>query len=203
MEQIVLKSAGGYTSIEVDKKVYRRGVDGSSLDITVKPSTSKEKFAGVYNVKDVTEFIQQMAELLGLPSVRDMSNEEPYTLPAELVDKLDWELKKDHPDSDQFIWEACTEDSDTVIGNWVQQTDNAIEQLWNIFQGHPYEAKEYYVLVDSDYDFLRSYSITSDDPVVTAEVSMYRTNAIQFTSKEDAEAVQRLLKDCRFNIERY
>lgn len=202
MEQIVLKSAGGYSSIEVDKKVYNRGLDSSSLDITVKPSTSDKQFAGVYKVEDVTEFIQQLSELLGLTFTKDMSKEEPYILPAELVTKLNWELNKAYPDSDQFIWEACTEDSDTVIGNWVQQTGNAIEKLWNIFQGHPFEAEKFYVLIDSDDDYLSSYTIASDG-TAEGDLTMYPSNAVKFSAKEDAEAVQRLLKDYHLNIEKY
>lgn len=116
--------------------------------------------------------------------------------------KLKYELSKNQPDSDQFIWEACTEDSDIVIGNWVQETDNAIEQLWNIFQGHPFEAEKFYVLRDSDDDYLRSYTIASDG-TAEGDLTMYPSNAVKFSSKEDAEAVQRLLKDYRFNIGRY
>ena len=198
MEQIILKSAGGFSTIAVDRK----GEEGQSVDISVRGALSDREVAGVYYVKDVTEFIQQLAELLGLTITKDMSKEEPYILPDKLVEKLKYELSKNQPDSDQFIWEACTEDSDTVIGNWVQETDNAIEQLWNIFQGHPFEAEKFYVLRDSDDDYLRSYTIASDG-TAEGDLTMYPSNAVKFSAKEDAEAVQRLLKDYRFNIGRY
>lgn len=198
MEQIILKSAGGFSTIAVDRK----GEEGQSVDISVRGALSDREVAGVYYVKDVTEFIQQLAELLGLTITKDMSKEEPYILPDKLVEKLKYELSKNQPDSDQFIWEACTEDSDTVIGNWVQETDNAIEQLWSIFQGHPFEAEKFYVLRDSDDDYLRSYTIASDG-TAEGDLTMYPSNAVKFSAKEDAEAVQRLLKDYRFNIGRY
>ena len=198
MEQIILKSAGGFSTIAVDRK----GEEGQSVDISVRGALSDREVTGVYCVKDVTEFIQQLAELLGLTITKDMSKEEPYILPDELVEKLKYELSKNQPDSDQFIWEACTEDSDTVIGNWVQETDNAIEQLWNIFQGHPFEAEKFYVLRDSDDDYLRSYTIASDG-TAEGDLTMHPSNAVKFYAKEDAEAVQRLLKDYRFNVGRY
>lgn len=202
MEQIILKSAGGFSTIAVDRKVYRKGEENQSLDISVRGMLSDIEVAGVYNVKDVTEFIQQLAELLDLTFEKDLTKEEPYILPDKLVEKLKYELSKNQPDSDQFIWEACTEDSDTVIGNWVQETDNAIEQLWSIFQGHPFEAEKFYVLRDSDDDYLRSYTIASDG-TAEGDLTMYPSNAIKFSAKEDAEAVQRLLKDYHFNIGRY
>lgn len=198
MEQIILKSSGGFSTIAVDRKVYR----DSALDITVENKISNDGVAGVYNVKDVTEFITQLSELLGLTITKDMSKEDPYILPDELVEKLKYELSKNQPDSDQFIWEACTQDSDTVIGNWVQETDNAIEQLWNIFQGHPFDAEKFYVLIDNDDDYLRSYTIASGG-TAEGDLTMYPSNAVKFYAKEDAEAVQRLLKDYRFNIEWY
>lgn len=202
MEQIILKSAGGFSTISVPKQVYRKDSENPSIDIKMETSDFYTTVTGVYETKDVTEFIQQLSELLGLTITKDMSKEEPYILPDELVEKLYWELSKNQPDSDQFIWEACIEDSDTVIGNWVQETDNAIEQLWNIFQGHPFEAEKFYVLRDSDDDYLRSYTIASDG-TAEGDLTMYPSNAVKFSAKEDAEAVQRLLKDYRFNIGRY
>lgn len=202
MEQIILKSAGGFSTISVPKQVYRKDSENPSIDIKMETSDFYTTVTGVYESKDVTEFIQQLSELLGLTITKDMSKEEPYILPDELVEKLYWELSKNQPDSDQFIWEACTEDSDTVIGNWVQETDNAIEQLWNIFQGHPFEAEKFYVLRDSDDDYLSSYTIASDG-TAEGDLTMYPSNAVKFYAKEDAEAVQRLLKDYRFNIGRY
>lgn len=202
MEQIILKSAGGFSTISVPKQVYRKDSENPSIDIKMETSDFYTTDTGVYETKDVTEFIQQLAELLGLTITKDMSKEEPYILPDELVEKLKYELSKNRPDSDQFIWEACTEDSDTVIGNWVQETDNAIEQLWSIFQGHPFEAEKFYVLRDSDDDYLRSYTIASDG-TAEGDLTMYPSNAVKFSAKEDAEAVQRLLKDYRFNIEWY
>lgn len=202
MEQIILKSAGGFSTISVPKQVYRKDSENPSIDIKMETSDFYTTVTGVYESKDVTEFIQQLAELLGLTITKDMSKEEPYILPDELVEKLKYELSKNQPDSDQFIWEACTEDSDTVIGNWVQETDNAIEQLWNIFQGHPFEAEKFYVLIDSDDDYLSSYTIASDG-TAEGDLTMYPSNAVKFYAKEDAEAVQRLLKDYRFNIEWY
>lgn len=202
MEQIILKSAGGFSTISVPKQVYRKDSENPSIDIKMETSDFYTTVTGVYETKDVTEFIQQLSELLGLTITKYMSKEEPYILPDELVEKLKYELSKNQPDSDQFIWEACTEDSDTVIGNWVQETDNAIEQLWNIFQGHPFEAEKFYVLRDSDDDYLRSYTIASDG-TAEGDLTMYPSNAVKFYAKEDAEAVQRLLKDYRFNIEWY
>lgn len=202
MEQIILKSAGGFSTISVPKQVYRKDSENPSIDIKMETSDFYTTVTGVYETKDVTEFIQQLSELLGLTITKDMSKEEPYILPDELVEKLKYELSKNQPDSDQFIWEACTEDSDTVIGNWVQETDNAIEQLWNIFQGHPFEAEKFYVLRDSDDDYLSSYTIASDG-TAEGDLTMYPSNAVKFSAKEDAEAVQRLLKDYRFNIEWY
>lgn len=202
MEQIILKSAGGFSTISVPKQVYRKDSENPSIDIKMETSDFYTTVTGVYETKDVTEFIQQLSELLGLTITKDMTKEEPYILPDELVKKLNWELSKNNPDSDQFIWEACTEDSDTVIGNWVQETDNAIEQLWNIFQGHPFEAEKFYVLRDSDDDYLSSYTIASDG-TAEGDLTMYPSNAVKFYAKEDAEAVQRLLKDYRFNIEWY
>lgn len=202
MEQIILKSAGGFSTISVPKQVYRKDSENPSIDIKMETSDFYTTVTGVYETKDVTEFIQQLSELLGLTITKDMSKEEPYILPDELVKKLKYELSKNQPDSDQFIWEACTEDSDTVIGNWVQETDNAIEQLWNIFQGHPFEAEKFYVLRDSDDDYLRSYTIVSDG-TAEGDLTMYPSNAVKFYAKEDAEAVQRLLKDYHLNIEKY
>lgn len=200
MEQIILKSAGGFSTISVPKQVYRKDSENPSIDIKMETSDFYTTVTGVYETKDVTEFIQQLSELLGLTITKDMSKEEPYILPNELVEKLNWELSKNNPDSDQFIWEACIKDSDTVIGNWVQESDNAIEQLWNIFQGHPFEAEKFYVLRDSDDDYLSSYTIASDG-TAEGDLTMYPSNAVKFYAKEDAEAVQRLLKDYRFNIE--
>lgn len=202
MEQIILKSAGGFSTISVPKQVYRKDSENPSIDIKMETSDFYTTVTGVYETKDVTEFIQQLSELLGLTITKDMSKEEPYILPDELVEKLNWELSKNNPDSDQFIWEACIKDSDTVIGNWVQESDNAIEQLWNIFQGHPFEAEKFYVLRDSDDDYLRSYTIASDG-TAEGDLTMYPSNAIKFSAKEDAEAVQRLLKDYHLNIEKY
>lgn len=202
MEQIILKSAGGFSTISVPKQVYRKDSENPSIDIKMETSDFYTTVTGVYETKDVTEFIQQLSELLGLTITKDMSKEEPYILPDELVEKLNWELSKNQPDSDQFIWEACIKDSDTVIGNWVQESDNAIEQLWNIFQGHPFEAEKFYVLRDSDDDYLSSYTIASDG-TAEGDLTMYPSNAVKFYAKEDAEAVQRLLKDYRFNIGRY
>lgn len=202
MEQIILKSAGGFSTISVPKQVYRKDSENPSIDIKMETSDFYTTVTGVYETKDVTEFIQQLSELLGLTITKDMSKEEPYILPDELVEKLKYELSKNQPDSDQFIWEACTEDSDTVIGNWVQETDNAIEQLWNIFQGHPFEAEKFYVLRDSDDDYLSSYTIASDG-TAEGDLTMYPSNAVKFYAKEDAEAVQRLLKDYHLNIEKY
>lgn len=202
MEQIILKSAGGFSTISVPKQVYRKDSENPSIDIKMETSDFYTTVTGVYETKDVTEFIQQLSELLGLTITKDMSKEEPYILPDELVEKLNWELSKNNPDSDQFIWEACIKDSDTVIGNWVQESDNAIEQLWNIFQGHPFEAEKFYVLRDSDDDYLSSYTIASDG-TAEGDLTMYPSNAVKFSAKEDAEAVQRLLKDYRFNIEWY
>ena len=202
MEQIILKSAGGFSTISVPKQVYRKDSENPSIDIKMETSDFYTTVTGVYETKDVTEFIQQLSELLGLTITKDMSKEEPYILPNELVEKLNWELSKNNPDSDQFIWEACIKDSDTVIGNWVQESDNAIEQLWNIFQGHPFEAEKFYVLRDSDDDYLSSYTIASDG-TAEGDLTMYPSNAVKFYAKEDAEAVQRLLKDYRFNIEWY
>lgn len=202
MEQIILKSAGGFSTISVPKQVYRKDSENPSIDIKMETSDFYTTVTGVYETKDVTEFIQQLSELLGLTITKDLTKEEPYILPDELVEKLNWELSKNQPDSDQFIWEACIEDSDTVIGNWVQETDNAIEQLWNIFQGHPFEAEKFYVLRDSDDDYLSSYTIASDG-TAEGDLTMYPSNAVKFYAKEDAEAVQRLLKDYRFNIEWY
>ena len=173
MEQIILKSAGGFSTIAVDRK----GEEGQSVDISVRGALSDREVTGVYYVKDVTEFIQQLAELLGLTITKDMSKEEPYILPDELVEKLNWELSKNQPDSDQFIWEACIKDSDTVIGNWVQESDNAIEQLWNIFQGHPFEAEKFYGLRDSDDDYLSSYTIASDG-TAEGDLTMYPKNVL-------------------------
>ena len=195
MEQIILKSAGGFSIIQADQLTK-----GKSVYITFRKSEKSQ--CGVYNWEEVKQFVRELAELLGLTITKDMSKEEPYILPDELVEKLKYELSKNQPDSDQFIWEACTEDSDTVIGNWVQETDNAIEQLWNIFQGHPFEAEKFYVLRDSDDDYLRSYTIASDG-TAEGDLTMYPSNAVKFYAKEDAEAVQRLLKDYRFNIGRY
>ena len=202
MEQIILKRAGGFSTISVPKQVYRKDSENPSIDIKMETSDFYTTVTGVYETKDVTEFIQQLSELLGLTITKDMSKEEPYILPDELVEKLKYELSKNQPDSDQFIWEACTEDSDTVIGNWVQETDNAIEQLWNIFQGHPFEAEKFYVLRDSDDDYLSSYTIASDG-TAEGDLTMYPSNAVKFYAKEDAEAVQRLLKDYHLNIEKY
>lgn len=202
MEQIILKSAGGFSTISVPKQVYRKDSENPSIDIKMETSDFYTTVTGVYETKDVTEFIQQLSELLGLTITKDMSKEEPYILPDELVEKLNWELSKNNPDSDQFIWEACIKDSDTVIGNWVQESDNAIEQLWNIFRGHPFEAEKFYVLRDSDDDYLSSYTIASDG-TAEGDLTMYPSNAVKFYAKEDAEAVQRLLKDYRFNIEWY
>lgn len=195
MEQIILKSAGGFSTIQVDQLTK-----GKSVDITLRDSEKSN--CGVYNWEEVKQFVRELAELLDLTFEKDMSKEEPYILPDKLVEKLKYELSKNQPDSDQFIWEACTEDSDTVIGNWVQETDNAIEQLWNIFQGHPFETEKFYVLRDSDDDYLRSYTIASDG-TAEGDLTMYPSNAVKFYAKEDAEAVQRLLKDYRFNIEWY
>lgn len=195
MEQIILKSAGGFSTIQADQLTK-----GKSVYITFRKSEKSQ--CGVYNWEEVKQFVRELAELLGLTFEKDLTKEEPYILPDELVKKLKYELSKNQPDSDQFIWEACTEDSDTVIGNWVQETDNAIEQLWNIFQGHPFEAEKFYVLRDSDDDYLRSYTIASDG-TAEGDLTMYPSNAVKFYAKEDAEAVQRLLKDYRFNIGRY
>ena len=195
MEQIILKSAGGFSIIQADQLTK-----GKSVYITFRKSEKSQ--CGVYNWEEVKQFVRELAELLGLTFEKDLTKEEPYILPDELVEKLKYELSKNQPDSDQFIWEACTEDSDTVIGNWVQETDNAIEQLWNIFQGHPFEAEKFYVLRDSDDDYLRSYTIASDG-TAEGDLTMYPSNAVKFYAKEDAEAVQRLLKDYRFNIGRY
>lgn len=195
MEQIILKSAGGFSTIQADQLTK-----GKSVYITFRKSEKSQ--CGVYNWEEVKQFVRELAELLGLTFEKDLTKEEPYILPDELVEKLKYELSKNQPDSDQFIWEACTEDSDTVIGNWVQETDNAIEQLWSIFQGHPFEAEKFYVLRDSDDDYLRSYTIASDG-TAEGDLTMYPSNAIKFSAKEDAEAVQRLLKDYRFNIGRY
>lgn len=195
MEQIILKSAGGFSTIQADQLTK-----GKSVYITFRKSEKSQ--CGVYNWEEVKQFVRELAELLGLTFEKDLTKEEPYILPDELVEKLKYELSKNQPDSDQFIWEACTEDSDTVIGNWVQETDNAIEQLWSIFQGHPFEAEKFYVLRDSDDDYLRSYTIASDG-TAEGDLTMYPSNAVKFSAKEDAEAVQRLLKDYRFNIGRY
>lgn len=195
MEQIILKSAGGFSTIQADQLTK-----GKSVYITFRKSEKSQ--CGVYNWEEVKQFVRELAELLGLTFEKDLTKEEPYILPDELVKKLKYELSKNQTDSDQFIWEACTEDSDTVIGNWVQETDNAIEQLWSIFQGHPFEAEKFYVLRDSDDDYLRSYTIASDG-TAEGDLTMYPSNAVKFYAKEDAEAVQRLLKDYRFNIGRY
>lgn len=195
MEQIILKSAGGFSTIQADQLTK-----GKSVYITFRKSEKSQ--CGVYNWEEVKQFVRELAELLGLTFEKDLTKEEPYILPDKLVEKLKYELSKNQPDSDQFIWEACTEDSDTVIGNWVQETDNAIEQLWSIFQGHPFEAEKFYVLRDSDDDYLRSYTIASDG-TAEGDLTMYPSNAVKFSAKEDAEAVQRLLKDYHFNIGRY
>lgn len=195
MEQIILKSAGGFSTIQADQLTK-----GKSVYITFRKSEKSQ--CGVYNWEEVKQFVRELAELLGLTFEKDLTREEPYILPDKLVEKLKYELSKNQPDSDQFIWEACAEDSDTVIGNWIQETDNAIEQLWSIFQGHPFEAEKFYVLRDSDDDYLRSYTIASDG-TAEGDLTMYPSNAIKFSAKEDAEAVQRLLKDYRFNIGRY
>lgn len=195
MEQIILKSAGGFSTIQADQLT-----EGKSVYITFRKSEKSQ--CGVYNWEEVKQFVRELAELLGLTFEKDLTKEEPYILPDKLVEKLKYELSKNQPDSDQFIWEACTEDSDTVIGNWVQETDNAIEQLWSIFQGHPFEAEKFYVLRDSDDDYLRSYTIASDG-TAEGDLTMYPSNAVKFYAKEDAEAVQRLLKDYHFNIGRY
>ena len=195
MEQIILKSAGGFSTIQVDQLTK-----GKSVYITFRNSEKSQ--CGVYNWEEVKQFVRELAELLGLTFEKDLTKEEPYILPDKLVEKLKYELSKNQPDSDQFIWEACTEDSDTVIGNWVQQTDNAIGQLWNIFQGHPFEAEKFYVLRGSDDDYLSSYTIASDG-TSEGDLTMYPSNAVKFSAKEDAEAVQRLLKDYHLNIEKY
>lgn len=195
MEQIILKSSGGFSTIQVDQLTK-----GKSVYITFRNSEKSQ--CGVYNWEEVKQFVRELAELLGLTFEKDLTKEEPYILPDELVEKLKYELSKNQPDSDQFIWEACIKDSNTVIGKWVQETDNAIEQLWNIFQGHPFEAEKFYVLRDSDDDYLRSYTIASDG-TAEGDLTIYPINAVKFSAKEDAEAVQRLLKDYRFNIGRY
>lgn len=192
MEQIILKSAGGFSTIQADQLTK-----GKSVYITFRKSEKSQ--CGVYNWEEVKQFVRELAELLDLTFEKDLTKEEPYTLPDKLVEKLKYELSKNQPDSDQFIWEACIKDSNTVIGKWVQETDNAIEQLWNIFQGHPFEAEKFYVLRDSDDDYLRSYTIASDG-TAEGDLTMYPSNAVKFYAKEDAEAVQRLLKDYRFNI---
>lgn len=192
MEQIILKSAGGFSTIQADQLTK-----GKSVYITFRKSEKSQ--CGVYNWEEVKQFVRELAELLGLTFEKDLTKEEPYILPDKLVEKLKYELSKNQPDSDQFIWEACTEDSDTVIGNWVQETDNAIEQLWSIFQGHPFEAEKFYVLIDNDDDYLSSYTIASDG-TAEGDLTMYPSNAVKFSAKEDAEAVQRLLKDYHFNI---
>lgn len=195
MEQIILKSAGGFSTIQADQLTK-----GKSVYITFRKSEKSQ--CGVYNWEEVKQFVRELAEALGLTFEKDLTKEEPYILPDELVEKLKYELSKNQPDSDQFIWEACTQDSDTVIGNWVQETDNAIEQLWNIFQGHPFEAEKFYVLIDNDDDYLSSYTIASDG-TAEGDLTMYPSNAVKFSAKEDAEAVQRLLKDYHLNIEKY
>lgn len=198
MNKIRLESILGISTLDVELDTNPE----KGVNIYYKDHPEDDIHFGGYSKSAVKQFVRELAELLGLTFEKDLTKEEPYILPDKLVEKLKYELSKNQPDSDQFIWEACTQDSDTVIGNWVQETDNAIEQLWNIFQGHPFEAEKFYVLRDSDDDYLRSYTIASDG-TAEGDLTMYPSNAVKFSAKEDAEAVQRLLKDYRFNIGRY
>lgn len=138
MEQIILKSAGGFSTIQADQLTK-----GKSVDITFRDSEKAK--CGVYNWDEVKQFVRELAEALDMTFEVATPEVEPIVLPKDVYEEVA-EMKEfvDEAEDAQEawaraarkIWKSCRDSpNDSAVARWIDTIDGATLDLANMLMG--------------------------------------------------------------------